>query len=98
MDRFEIIERLRARQSLLRAAGVEHLAIFGSRARGDQRPDSDLDVLLDVPWERKFSLIDLVRVERLIGEVVDVPVSVIMRRSIKPEFMARIVPDMADVF
>ncbi len=98
MDKDEIIARLRARQDALRAAGVEHLAIFGSRARGDYRPDSDLDVLLDVPWESKFSLIDLVGVERLIGEAIDAPVSAIMRRSLKPDFMARIAPDVTEVF
>ncbi len=98
MDKTEIITRLRAQQDTLQKAGVEHLAIFGSRARGDHRPDSDLDVLLDVDWDRKFSLVDLVGVERLIGEAVDAPVSAIMRRSIKPDFMARIAPDVTDVF
>ncbi len=89
MDKTEIIARLRARQDILQRAGVEHLAIFGSRARGDDRPDSDLDVLLDVPWDSKFSLIDLVGVERLIGDAINAPVSAVMRRSLKPDFMAR---------
>jgi hypothetical protein len=98
MDKIEIIARLRARRDILQKAGVEHLAIFGSRARGDDRADSDLDVLLDVASERKFSLIDLVGVERLIGEAVETPVSAIMRRSLKPDFIARIAPDVTDVF
>jgi predicted nucleotidyltransferase len=98
MNKVELIERLRTQQSVLKAKGIEHLAIFGSRARDDYRPESDLDVLLEVPLERKFSLIDLVGVERFIGEVVDAPVSAIMRRSLKPDFMARIAPDVTDVF
>lgn len=98
MDKTEIITRLRAQQDALQKAGVEHLAIFGSRARGDHRPDSDLDVLLDVDWDRKFSLVDLVGVERLIGNAIAAPVSAIMRRSIKPDFMARIAPDVTNVF
>jgi predicted nucleotidyltransferase len=98
MDKTEIIARLRAQQDALRKAGVEHLAIFGSRARGDNRPDSDLDVLLDVDWDRKFSLVDLVGVERLIGNAISAPVSAIMRRSIKPDFMARIAADITNVF
>ncbi len=98
MDKTEIIARLRARQDALQRAGVEHLAIFGSRARGDDRPDSDLDVLLDVPWESKFSLIDLVGVERLIGEAINAPVSAVMRRSLKPDFMAQIASDVTEVF
>ncbi|MHB8886924.1 MAG: nucleotidyltransferase family protein [Methylovirgula sp.] len=98
MDKIEIIARLRAQQDALQKAGVEHLAIFGSRARGDNRPDSDLDVLLEVASEHKFSLIDLVGVERLIGEAVEASVSAIMRRSLKPDFMARIAPDVTDIF
>jgi len=98
MEKAELLERLRAQKGALNARGVEHLAIFGSRARGDHRPDSDLDVLLEVPWERKFSLIDLVGVERLIGEAVDVRVSATMRRSLKPDFMTNIACDLTDVF
>ncbi|MGP0060389.1 MAG: nucleotidyltransferase family protein [Beijerinckiaceae bacterium] len=98
MDKAEIIKRLRSERDALEARGVEHLAIFGSRARGDHRPDSDLDVLLEVPWERKFSLIDLVGVERIIGKAVEAPVTALMRRSVRSDFMARIAPDVTDVF
>ena len=48
MTRDEIIARLRARKPEIRAKGVLHLALFGSRVRGDYRPDSDLDVLVDI--------------------------------------------------
>lgn len=98
MDKTEIIAKLRAQEDILRAAGVEHLAIFGSRARGDNRADSDLDVLLDVSDQKKFSLIDLIGIEHLIGDAINAPVSAIMRRSAKPEFMARIAPDVTDIF
>jgi len=42
----EIIARLRAHEPELRAAGVRGLALFGSAARGDQRNDSDIDVVV----------------------------------------------------
>ncbi len=41
MNREEIIARLRENETALRARGVAHAALFGSRARGDERPDSD---------------------------------------------------------
>jgi predicted nucleotidyltransferase len=98
MDRSEIIERLRAQRGELNARGVEHLAIFGSRARGDFSEGSDLDLLIDVPRGTRFSLVDLVAVERRIGEKLGVSVAAVLRRSLKPAFAQRIADDLVDVF
>lgn len=46
MDKDRIIASLREHQAELRAAGAEHLSIFGSVARGDTTENSDLDVLV----------------------------------------------------
>ena len=48
MKRDEIIKRLKEREADLRAHGVTHAALFGSVARGEQRPDSDIDILVDL--------------------------------------------------
>ena len=43
-----ILDRLRAHEAQLRARGVLHVAVFGSVARDDDRPDSDVDLLVDL--------------------------------------------------
>ena len=48
MNSEEILCRLRENETALRAQGVKHAALFGSRARGDNRPDSDIDILIEV--------------------------------------------------
>jgi predicted nucleotidyltransferase len=45
MDRDQVIAKLRGHEAELRAVGVVRLSLFGSTARGDQRPDSDVDLL-----------------------------------------------------
>jgi predicted nucleotidyltransferase len=50
-------QQLSAEESELRRRGVRHLAVFGSIARGDDSPDSDVDVAVEIEPDRSFSLI-----------------------------------------
>lgn len=52
MNREDIIARLRANEVELRGRGVAHAALFGTRARGEDRPDSDTDIMIELPWRK----------------------------------------------
>uniref|UniRef100_E6VFQ9 DNA polymerase beta domain protein region n=1 Tax=Rhodopseudomonas palustris (strain DX-1) TaxID=652103 RepID=E6VFQ9_RHOPX len=93
-----ILARLRERGDALRAEGVAKLYVFGSRARGDARPDSDLDVLVEVAPEARFSLLDLIGVEHVVGDATGLRAQATMRRSIQPAFAERIAQDIVEVF
>ena len=72
--------------------------MFGSRARGDERPDSDLDILLDVPRGARFSLVDLVGVEQLVTEAVGISANGFKKRSLDLSFRSTIEIDVIEVF
>ncbi len=69
MTRDEIISAIRKNAEALKATGVSNLAIYGSRVRGDNRPDSDIDVLVEVSPDASFSLLNLIDVEHIIEAV-----------------------------
>jgi predicted nucleotidyltransferase len=47
LSRIDIIERLKSSKSVLRSFGVAKIGLFGSVSRGDQSPESDIDILID---------------------------------------------------
>ena len=98
MTREEIIAKLLENAPALRAEGVTGLAIFGSRARGDARPDSDLDVLVDVAPDSQFSLLNLVGVEHIVSGATGVQAQATMRRSLDARLASRIADDVIEVF
>ena len=83
MNREAIIARLRANELALRARGVAHAALFGSRARGDDGLDSDTDILVDIDPTADMSLYDYVGLKRYIAGLFDGPVDVVDREGLK---------------
>ncbi len=69
VDADTIIETLRANRSELRAAGIRHLSLFGSAARGDTHPASDVDLAVEIEPLSGIDLIRLVSLQRRLSEL-----------------------------
>lgn len=98
MKTVEIVAKLESLRPKFEAEGVEHLAIFGSRARGDYTESSDLDLLIDAALSRKFSILNLVGVEHIAADSTGLPANAFMRRSLDASFKKSITSDIIEVF
>lgn len=78
-ERDRILALLRREAPALRAAGVRELRLFGSIARGEAGPESDVDLLarLDSTGDRKLSILDLLKLEEKLSVVVGRQVEIV---------------------
>ncbi|MCS7065266.1 MAG: nucleotidyltransferase family protein [Fimbriimonadales bacterium] len=83
MDREEILRRLRQHWAEIRERfGVEWLAIFGSTARGEARPDSDIDIL--VRFVRPPGYDGYFALKCYLESLLEGQVDLVMERALKP--------------
>ena len=74
---------------------IASLGLFGSRVRGDERPDSDLDVL--VSFHKSPSLFQFVALEQELSDLLAVKVDLVMRSSLKPHVGERVLREVVPV-
>jgi predicted nucleotidyltransferase len=84
VDSQGILAVLRNHKDGLRARGVQHAALFGSAARKNARPDSDIDILVEFDPNSRLTVFDYAGVKGYIAGLFDRPVDVIDRDALKP--------------
>jgi hypothetical protein len=98
VERERVVRAIREHAAELRALGVTRLWLFGSVARGDARPDSDVDVLIDIIPGRKFSLLDLAEVRLALCDLLGREAGVAIREDLRPRFRDTIADDLIEIF
>ena len=98
MDKDAIIATLRAHREELERAGIAHAALFGSHARGEAGPDSDIDILIDFVPGRRIGVFGYVSLQHLVADLFPGKVDVIERNSMRDTILARAAKDLVLAF
>ena len=91
----EIRQTLREQKPYLAEEfGVRIVGVFGSYVRQEQRPDSDLDLLIELDRPPKISLIGLVELEDYLSQILGVKVDLAIKANLKKHIGMRILQEV----
>jgi len=82
MKRDEVLEILSLHQADLKELGVKSLAVFGSVARDEAGPDSDVDLLAE--FQRPFGLFKFVEVKEYLENILGCSVDLVTPDALHP--------------
>lgn len=92
----QIIEALRRMRPLLSARyQVESLGVFGSYVRSEQRPDSDLDIL--VSYRETPGLLKFIELENYLSDTLGIKIDLVMKDSLKPHIGEHILHEVKTI-
>ena len=89
MDNRTVIERLRRHEAELKAAGVQHLRLFGSVARGEETEHSDVDLMADVDPAQRRTLLTLARIQNMLCDVLGAKVDLSLTGALREPIKSR---------
>lgn len=95
MDSKQVSTRLREHRTVLEQLGVKSLTLFGSAARGETRPDSDVDLLVE--FARPVGLFEFIRLQSVLEEILNCKVDLGTPDSLRASMKASILSEAVDV-
>jgi predicted nucleotidyltransferase len=98
VDTNRILAILRSHAPELQAEGLVHLRLFGSVARGEATPQSDIDLLADFDPEARISLLTLSGLRLRLSDLLEAEVDLSSAASLKEPVRTRATQEAVSVF
>jgi uncharacterized protein len=98
MTAAQTINQLKSFEASLRAQGVCALYLFGSAARGEAGPGSDIDLSFDIAPDVKLSLFDQAQIMCELAEALGTKVDFVPRNEIHPYIRPRVESEQIKIF
>jgi hypothetical protein len=95
MGKEEVLARLREHRSTLIELSVKSLALFGSAARGQARPGSDVDLLVE--FSKPVGLFEFIRLKHTLEEILNCDVDLVTPDALRPTMKNDIFREAVDV-
>ena len=98
MEKQDILTTLQQHETDLRQRGVIHASLFGSKARGDSTPASDIDIMIELEPDLPLDIFGYAGLKRYIGELFVGRVDVVDREALKPCLRGKVENDEIRAF
>ncbi len=82
----------------MRAYGVSSAGLFGSRAFGDNKPDSDFDFVVDFDPRSPTTFLGLIELKEKLEDILGVPVDIVTKKSISPYLRQSILDSVIPIY
>lgn len=93
-----VISTLRSRRADLEGRGVVSASVFGSTARGEERPDSDIDIVVDISPDVRISLTGFAVLQADLQEMLGRRVDLVEWRNLEPHLLPSVRRDAVQMF
>jgi predicted nucleotidyltransferase len=98
VDKHTAIAIIQEHVDELRKLGATSIYLYGSTVRGEETPESDVDLFIDYDKNSQFSLVDLVRLEHYLEGLLKAKTDVLTRNSLHPMLKDKIIEESIRVF
>lgn len=79
---------------LIETYGLSEIGLFGSYVRGEQRPDSDVDILIELARPPKIGLIGLIELQEHLSDLLGVPADLVIKSNLRRRVGQRILREV----